>query len=84
MNSNENINKLLIGHFPVEMSIYPECSAWRHLFAYRGLSEKLKINIVYDVRCIFTDCDSPMGMESGQIPNSALKAASEVCSQQRK
>ena len=19
------------------MSIYPECSAWRHLFAYRGL-----------------------------------------------
>ena len=26
------------------MSIYPECSAWRHLFAYRGLNSVPTVN----------------------------------------
>ena len=30
------------------------------------------------------DCGSPMGMEDGKIPNSALKASSEVSKLQNK
>ena len=31
-----------------------------------------------DIWCVLVDCDSAMGMESGRIPDSALKAASVV------
>ena len=31
-----------------------------------------------DIRCLLVGCDSAMGMESGIIPGSALKAASVV------
>lgn len=34
-----------------------------------------------DTHIAFVDCDSPLGMQSGDIPNSDITASSEVSSQ---